>query len=367
VTAAPSREEIAAAFRAQSKSCADLGSPLYAFLLSQLADDVAAGGAAARLLEGWRGRPLLDNLPLRLLGGLHRLVMDGADPALAAHFPSTGGAPDFGRLPADFAAALDRHAAPLRSACDEPVQTNEIGRSAALLPGFLRVAAETGLPLRVLEIGSSAGLNLLFDLHRYELGPHRWGDPAAPVTIRATWEGGAPELAAPLRVASRLGSDPQPLDLRDDTVVRRLASFVFPEHAERRERFARAVALARRSGVTVERASAAELVRRELAAPAPGVATVLFHSVIWWYVPRDEQQEVIRCVHDAGRRATPQAPLYWLRMEGASLDAAELRLARVGPRAPDAEPEDVLLGQVHWHGRHVRWLAPQPSTLRDRP
>lgn len=363
MSAAPTREEIAAAFRHQSRICGELGSPLYAFLLSQLADDLERGGAAARLLDGWRGHPVLDNLSLRLLGGVHRMVLDGAAPPLAAHFPSAGGTPDFGRLGADFAAALARHGARVRAACDEPLQTNEIGRSAALLPGFLRVAAETDLPLRVLEIGSSAGLNLLFDRLRYELGPHCWGDPAAEITIRAGWEGGGPDLGAPLRVAERIGSDPSPLDLRDDTVVRRLESFLFPEHAERIERFAHAVALARRSGIAVERASAAELVRRELARPAPGVATVLFHSVIWWYVPREEQQEVIRLVHEAGARATPEAPLYWLRMEGASVDAAELRLLRAGPRAPGAEPDDVLLAHPQWHGRHVRWVAPPPVPL----
>jgi hypothetical protein len=55
-------------------------------------------------------------------------------------------------------------------------QTNEVRRSAVLLPGFLTIAAETGLPLRILELGASAGLNQLWDRRHYRLGEiGEWG------------------------------------------------------------------------------------------------------------------------------------------------------------------------------------------------
>jgi hypothetical protein len=349
--------EIASAFQTQAEQCRSLGSPLYGTLLEAAARDVAGGGVLAHLVQGWRGHPVLDALALRLLGGVHRLVLEGAAPALARHFPSAGGAPELERVWGDFLVTAEIHAARLRAALDEPVQTNEIARSAVLLGGFLRVAAETGLPLRALEIGSSAGLNLLFDRHRYVLGPHAWGDPGAEITIRAAWEGPPPDLAAPLRVTSRAGSDPNPLDLRDDAVVRRLASFLWPEQSERRALLDAAVQLARREGVPVGRASAAPFLARELAATHPGVATVVFHSVIWWYVPEDERREVTRLVLGAGARATAAAPLYWLRMEGATPREAELRLLRVGPPLAAAAPQDLLLAKAHWHGQSVRWLV----------
>src|SRR6185437_26036 len=99
----------------------------------------------------------------------------GDAPDLAAHYPSVGGTPH-GPWPA-FLATLREHGDELRRRLDDPIQTNEIARCAPLLGGFLEVAGTTGLPLRLLEIGSSAGLNLRFDRYRYQLGAETWGPP----------------------------------------------------------------------------------------------------------------------------------------------------------------------------------------------
>lgn len=106
---------------------------------------------------------MLLELPPRVMGALHRLALAGDAPALAAHYPSTGG-----RFEPEGAwrALLDAaraHSPAIRARLRSNVQTNEVQRCAVLLGGFLRVASATGLPLRVREVGSSAGLNLLFD------------------------------------------------------------------------------------------------------------------------------------------------------------------------------------------------------------
>src|SRR5262249_62273693 len=119
----------------------------------------------------------------------------------------------------------------IRASLGANVQTNEVRRSAALLGGFLRVARETGLPLRLREIGSSAGLNLAWDRYRYELGPHRWGDPRAALVLAADWTGPAPDLAAKVRIASRAGCDVAPLDARDPATRQRLEAVGWPEQA----------------------------------------------------------------------------------------------------------------------------------------
>jgi hypothetical protein len=349
---APSRDVLVETFRTQARGCATSGSPIYAELLGRAADDLARGGLFAELVADYRGVPMLDALPLRLLGYVHARVLDGRAPALAAFYPSAGG-----RFEANAAweallalARAERDA--LRDAALHwRVQTNEVRRSAVLLPGFLRAAAQTRLPLRIREIGASAGLNLLFDRYAYALGPYRWGDPGAKLLLEASWSGPPPDVDAPLAVADRRGCDVAPIDLRDPAARLRLASFVWPEQLERLERLRAAVAIALAGPPPIDAESAAEWVAREIV-PKPGFATLLFHSVMWWYVPEAERVRVAERMEAAGARATRDAPIGWLRMEGARIEETELRL-RLWPDGNDA-----LLATAHWHGAEVRW---QPS------
>jgi hypothetical protein len=333
----------------QARGSAEVGSPIYAELLTRAAADLERGGPFAALVGDYPGHPVLDALPLRALGAAHRLVLAGRAPALAVFYPSVGG-----RFEADGAwqallGVVETHRAEIRDALSTQVQTNEVQRSAVLLPGFLRVARATGLPLRLREVGSSAGLNLLWDRFGYELGPHRWGDPVAPLVLAADWSGPAPDLDAPVSVASRAGCDLAPIDARDPDQCLRLESFVWPDQLDRLERLRAALSVARETPPPIVRARAGEWVPAELAWLPRGQATVLFHSVIWWYLPKDERDRMTLDVQAAGARASTDAPLAWLRMEGAITSEAELRLT-LWPGG-----EDRLLARVHWHGRFVRF------------
>src|SRR5207253_1719152 len=86
---------------------------------------------------------------------------------------------------------------------DSPPQTNEVSRSAALLPGYLAIARLAGLPLAIREIGASAGLNLFFDRYSYDYGRFGWGEPAARTRIACEWRGPKSNLAATIDVAER--------------------------------------------------------------------------------------------------------------------------------------------------------------------
>ncbi|HSJ95555.1 MAG TPA: DUF2332 family protein, partial [Myxococcota bacterium] len=131
---------------------------------------------------------------------------------------------------------------------------------------------------------------------------------------------------------------------------RRLESFVWPEQLERLATLRAALAAVRADPPQLEQARAGDWVARELAAPAPGEATVLFHSVVWWYVPEPERARIEADVRAAGARAGRAGPLAWLRLEGARLDEAELRLT-LWPGGADQ-----LLARVHWHGAWIHWL-----------
>ncbi len=351
-TATLSNETLAEAFRTQARGCAIAGSSIYTELFDRAAADLARGGLFADLVATYRGVPVLDALPLRLLGAVHAMVLGGRAPELAAFYPSAGGvfeADAAWRALCDLCAA---HRAELRDAAATlRVQTNEVRRSAVLAPGFLRIAARTGLPLRIREIGSSAGLNLIFDHYRYALGPHRFGDASSPLLIEASWEGAAPDLAAPLRVEDRRGCDVAPFDVRDPEHRLRLESFIWPEQLERLARLRAALAVALREPPAIDATAAGDWLEAQTAERAEGVATVVFHSVMWWYIPEDERARIASIMEAAGARATRAAPFAWLRMEGSRLEETELRL-RLWP-----DGSDVHLANAHWHGASVRWLA----------
>ena len=221
------RSSVAARLRRQRDGCGLLGSPLYAGLLDRCVEDVERGGPVWRVLEPFAGWSEGSAYPLRLMGAVNRLVMTGAAPALAPHFAPGG----------DADAAWEPFLAFVESGRDEvqwialecPVQTNEVGRCAALAPAFLWIAG--GRPLRLLEIGGSAGLNLRWDHYRYE---DLWGDPESRVRLVDRYEGTPPPFSpASADVIERRGCDRAPVDAATDHGALTLLSYVWPDQAER--------------------------------------------------------------------------------------------------------------------------------------
>jgi hypothetical protein len=343
--------EILAMFRKQAGTCAAMGSAIYGDLLARCADDLAAGGIVARALAGWEGHPVLDNVALRLLGAAHFLALRGDAPALAAHFPSAGGVYEAAGAWAALCDVLERHEARIRVHLGEQIQTNEVRRCCALLGGFLALGRAHPWPLRLLEIGASAGLNQCFEQFRYALGAQSFGPADAPLALDCEWRGQPLDLTGPApRIASRKGCDLSPIDLRDRDQRLRLESFFWPDQVERLARLRAACECALRSDVAIERASAGDWIARELASLPPRATSVLFHSVMWMYVPELERKRIHGLVSDAGARSSDEAPLAWLRMEGANFEHCEIRL-RTWPGG-----EERLLGRCHYHGAWVEWL-----------
>jgi hypothetical protein len=299
------------------------------------------------VLRGHEGDPGSSALALRLMGAVHRLVLQGDAPDLAAHYPSVGGTPS-DPWPA-FAATLRERRAELRRLVRRPVQTNEVARCSALLGGFLELARATGLPLRLLEVGSSAGLNLRWDRYRYDFGEAGWGPPGSPVVVRARLRG-KPPLATAATVASRSGCDARPLDPRSEEGRLTLASYVWADQVERLLRLRAALAVAADTEAHVTRAGAADWTERRLAKSAEGVTTVVFHSIVMQYLTEGERDRFRRALESAGARATAAAPLAWLRMEPAG-DCTEVRLT--------AWPggDERLLARAGYHGDPVEWMG----------
>ncbi len=329
-------------------------SPLYIELMRGAADDAEAGGIVATIFDDDPATP--QSVPeLRLLAALHRLVLGGEAPQLARHFPSTGG----DASPAGVWAAAERtlaeHAPAMREAVRRPVQTNDPGRCVALYGGLLWLSERHGLPVRLLEVGASAGLNLNVERMRYVVGGRALGDPASPLRFDEPWVG-APvadpaAAAARLRIVERAGCDRAPIDPATPAGALELAAFIWPDEPERLAKVTLAAQLAARHPVAVEQRSAAAWLVVQLAASAPDVLTVLWQSAFNQYLDADERAALRSAFTYAGG-----GPRAWLTLEPPQApdghDGFELR-CREGS---DGEP--LLLARADYHGPPVVWGAP---------
>jgi hypothetical protein len=190
-----------------------------------------------------------------------------------------------------FLATVREHSPALRELVSQPVQTNEVARSAALLGGFLTLALETGLPLRLLEIGSSAGLNLRWDHYRYETPHGSWGDAGSPVRLRGFLAGGRLPLESGVRIVERRGCDVVPLNPNTEEGRLSMLSFVWPDQVDRIERLRHALLVAKALPAIVDREEAGPWLEERFHR-TPGCATVIFHSIVWQYLGGEGQQRV---------------------------------------------------------------------------
>ena len=348
---------VAAALRRQALSCERLGSRMYADLMHRAAGDPRP---VADALGDLAGAPHGSAVVLRLFGAVHRLVLSRRAPELAGHFPSVGGRYQGERTWTALRSALAAHRDEITPMLTAPPQTNEVGRSAALIGGLLHVAARTRMPVRLLEVGASAGLNLRPDRYRYAYGRGRsFGPDTSPTVIRDAWTvpGALPPLGAPLRIVERRGCDPAPVDPASDDGRLTLLSYIWPDQAERLARTRGACALAAGTPATVQKAVAATFLAG--LTPVEGVATVVWHSVVRQYVPVEEWERAEAALARAGAHATPEAPVAHLSLEPRVRDGrVDFPLTlRLWP-GTGAE----ILGTTQAHGAPVTWQVPAPAS-----
>ncbi|WP_334561148.1 DUF2332 domain-containing protein [Micromonospora sp. CPCC 205561] len=344
-----------AAIERQARACAAMDAGLYADLLTRAAGDVRAGGPCATAIAGYEDAPADDIVSLRLLAGVHALVLTGRAPRLAPFYPSAGGAYRAADAPAcwaAFRAVVEAEHDTLRGWLRRPPQTNEVGRANLLLAGLLHATREVGaLPVRLVELGASGGLNLLADRFRVEAAGFAWGPPDSPVVLPDAWRGGAPRwlrAAADghpgLTVVERLGCDITPLDPADPDGALALRAYVWPQHTARAARLAGALELVRRLPVRVAAKGAADFLAG--ISPRPGTLTVVWHSVMRQYVPADEWARVTAELERLAAEGSADAPVAHLSFEPHPREARndfQLR-ARIGT-APER-----LLAEAHPHG-----------------
>ena len=347
---------------AENQRVAELSpSPFYATLVERMAADVRHGGPTWDLLEPHALEPSGEYFPFRVLAGVHLEVLAGERPDLARHYPSVGGDGDAGAAWPGVRDAIAGQDPDVVAELGHPLQTNETSRCGALIGGLCEVAHTTGLPLRILELGSSAGLNLHLDRYRYEADGMALGPADSRVRFVDYWYPTSPRLDADLRIVERRGCDLSPIDPLIERGALELEACLWPDQQDRLETLRAAVTIAREEPVAVDQASAERWVAEQLqpasasasASADAGLATVVFHSVFWPYPPDQVRSQITAAIEAAGSSASRSAPLAWLRYEEAADEptTVELRL-RSWPGGTDR-----LLGTGRFHPHPVHWVA----------
>jgi hypothetical protein len=211
-------------------------SAFYVAVLAEIETDAADSPAwLDRVEHAWRDREFAVGWEAAhlLLANLHYAALSGESPALASVYPSCGGS---GR-PAGEVAAFLREAPPAFWArlADHFVQTNEVDRS---VPWLLVAAAAFGarsLPFHFVEMGSSAGLNLVGDHLAHEC--EFVGGDGVPREPPPGWD------RRPQAIRSRTGLDIRPRDLRNAGDRLWLKACVWADHLDRLARLDEAVAV----------------------------------------------------------------------------------------------------------------------------
>jgi hypothetical protein len=238
----------------------------------RLAEDPRVGDVAPHL--AW-------DLPLRLLGGLHYLALRGE-----ASWD-------------DLDAALDGHREFLRRWCaEQDVQTNEVQRAWALLPAFLSVA--DGRPFDLLELGPSAGLNLLWDRYRYRYSSGAWGSGSLELAGDDRLPPPSSLLERRVEVARRRGVDLSPVDVTTEHGSLVLQSFVWADQRARLERLRRAIEVVRAEPPELCRGDYVEALPSLLRERVDGALLVVFQTASTMYLDRDQRERLHAALRDGG-------------------------------------------------------------------
>jgi hypothetical protein len=320
-------------------------SPLYERLclgISQDADVLALATQA-------RSHPV----PNILLAAVHYLLLKGVRHSLAAYYPSVSNGPQPGDDPYPHCRAfcIEHRDEILNLIRTRLVQTNEVRRCVYLALAFGIVAERAGhRPLALIDVGTSAGLNLLWDRFGYDYGGQRLGDPGAPVQLTCELRGDTrPPFPERLpAVASRVGIDLNPVDVRDPDAMLWFRALIWPEHRERLDLLMRAIQLARQDPPELIAGDALELLPQVIAAIPRDMPVCVFHTHAVNQFPREAREQLIALIEEHGRRRD----LYRVSAEWIGTPQTQLELVAY----EQGVKTEKVLAYVDGHARWIEWL-----------
>jgi hypothetical protein len=336
-------------FRRMAKDQFEGYSPLYDRLALGVADDP---GVLEVVRGAAQGKPVV---PLLLLGSVHYLLLKGAEHPLAAFYPSVVGydrrPQDGDPYPAFHDFVLQNRGEVERLVQTSIVQTNEVQRCACLLPVFGLLYKEAlKRPLALVEVGTSAGLHLLWDKYGYNYGPDlQFGDANSPVQLSCELRGKfRPRMPEPFpHVGYRAGIDLDPVDVRDPDQVLWLRAMIWPEHQERVELLERAISIARDDPPTLLKGDVFDLLPQAVQNAPRGTAICVYHSYTINQLPKEARERLTSLIGELSL----DRPIYRISQEWLGGETAQITLMRYAGNTY----EEQHLADCHPHGRWLEW------------
>ena len=324
------------------------GCPLYTALAEGVSDDahVLEIASSAR-------RPPVPNL---LFAAVHYLLLRGAAHTLSSFYASLTPEPSSaGDAYPHFRDFCMEHESDLRDLMSTRlVQTNEVARCSYLRPAFAFIAEETqGQPLSLVDIGASAGLNLLWDRYAYDYKGHGLaGDRHSPVGIAVEVRGNncPPIPHDSPSVAFRTGVDLNPVDVTDSDSALWLRALVWPGHERRADQLQAAMSLASNNPPALVAGNVLNVLPAILANVPARTTLCIFHNHALNQFSQEDRCQFTALVDECSK----DREVYLLSAEGRrghSFVILELARIRNGDRSVRQ------LAKVDPHGKWLEWNA----------
>lgn len=354
----PALPELADRFRDFAATTAPRA-PLYARLSARIADD-------ADLLGLLQAAPEAQQIPVLLFAAVHYLMLTSPDEALVAHYPNLAESTASGDPFTDFRrVALGRAGEIEAIVSSRNTQTNEVGRCAQFVPVLALLERSQG-SLAMIDVGTSAGLNLLLPCYQYEYDPGGTVGGPSTVHLHCATRGEPPVPALLPAIAAAVGLDVAPIDVRNDAAVRWLEACVWPDQLDRFQRLVAAVELAQQHPPDVRRGDAIDDLGALVAEMGARGHPVVTNSWVLNYLSPEAQQRYVDALDAIGR----SRDLSWVIAESPAQTPAL-------PVPTTPEPEDITvlsvvtwragarrvhrLATTHPHGFWLHWESPDPQ------
>ncbi|MGB7287104.1 MAG: DUF2332 family protein [Salaquimonas sp.] len=351
--------DIRASFITQAVACETLGSPFTGRLCRLIAKQLDVKSELGKHVFSWSGdySARADNVALRLCGAINHLVLTQADAELAKIYPpvTAFSQMDDAEVWKHIIAAIERHTGPIKAFMQSAPQTNEVRRSAALIPAYHAIANRFDLPINLHELGASAGLNLYPDLYGIET-PEVQINPETRLVLTPRWRGEVP-LAGNLEINNRRACDLVPIDISDEANCLRMLAYIWPDQIDRVSRTKAAIELAQENQLhLVEQADAIGWLEERLQNRTKNTAGVFHHTIAWQYFPNDQQAKGEALFEEHGKDATEASPLIRISMESDGKGASE-GASLTMTIWPSGKTHN--LGRADFHGRWIDWKNPE--------
>ncbi|SIS43716.1 DUF2332 domain-containing protein [Salimicrobium flavidum] len=246
--------------------------------------------------------------PNLLLGAVHFLLLKGSDHELKEYYPSIVEIPkrDSELLQVFKEFCREHHKEIEYLLRHKLVQTNEVRRCAYLFPIFSYIYQQTGKPLSLIEIGTSAGLQLLFDYYAYSYGTADvYGNVDSSVHLTSeVREGTVPEhlLTGVPPVRDRIGVDLNISDLTDEEERLWLKALIWPEHKNRIKNFEDAAKELRKNPLHLKEGDGVTLLSDIAKGISAETSLCIFHTHVANQMPEEVKGELLQQVEEIGEK-----------------------------------------------------------------